>query len=186
MSGMILHLDEFGEDEGRLDLHLAASREEASHLLADSGYAAAGPLTADLEADRIGTSVRVRGPVSVEVEFECGRCLERRQQALDLDAEFVLMAKSAWAEKYEDDDERELDEDEMDVSFYEGEDIDLAPLLREAILLELPTLPRCPDDLRAQCDEAYRQNVGETALEQLEEAALDQRWAALKNFKLKD
>jgi uncharacterized protein len=185
MSGMILHLDEFEHD--RLQRRrFEASAEEAAALLKDTGYRFAGGLVADLEADLVGTTIRVTGEVDTTVEYECGRCLETRQQPVSIEAEFVLMSRADWDETYEHDDEIELEADDMDVSFYEGEDIDLTPLVREAILLELPTLPRCPDDRKDECDEAYRRNVGDEALEKLEEAAMDQRWAPLKDLKLKD
>ena len=35
--------------------------------------------------------------------------------------------------------------------WYEGEEIDLSPLLRERLLLALPTLPLCRDDCRGLC-----------------------------------
>jgi uncharacterized protein len=183
---MILHLDEFDEGESLRTVHVDASAEQASQLLHDSGYRVTGSLSADLQANLVGTTVRVHGPMSVDVEFECGRCLEMRKMTVELEAEFVLLEKSEWSAKYEGDDEIELSDDDMDVSFYEGDEIDLTPLVREAVLLDLPLLPRCSDEDRAICDEAYRRNVGEAALEELDDAALDQRWAALKDIKLKD
>lgn len=186
MSSMILHLDEFDEGEGRKSLQVEEAAEQATALLDDSTYRVVAPLTADLDISLVDTTFRIRGPLRAEVEYECGRCLEPRQMTLELDTEFVLMARSRWAAAYEDDDELELADDDMDVSFYEGDEIDLAPILREAMLLELPTHPRCPIELRDACDDAYRRNVGDAAIEKLEEASLDQRWAALKDIKLKD
>lgn len=186
MSGMIVHLDEFDEGESLKTLKVDVPAAQASQLLGDSGYRVVGPLNAVVEANLVGTTVRMRGPMSVDVEFECGRCLEPRQMKFDLNMEFVLIEKAEWAAKYEASEELELSDDDMDVSFYQGKEIDLAPLIREAILLDLPLLPRCSDDERATCDASFRRNVGEAAIEELDEAALDQRWAALKNIKLKD
>lgn len=185
MSGMKLHLDDLSEAEGHV-FEVDVSAHEATRLIDDTTYRAVAPLRAQLEASLTGSTVRVAGPVQAHVEFECGKCLESRQRALDINAEFVLMARSEWEKTYESDDELELNDDDMDVSFYEGEELDLAPLLREAMLLELPAYPRCPPEGKEACDEAYRRNVGGAALDELEEAALDQRWAALKDIKLKD
>ncbi len=186
MSGMILQLDEFDEGESLRAVHLEATSDEAARLLADSGYRITGPLAAEFDVNLVGTTVRIRGALGVEVAYECGRCLESQSLTLALDTEFVLLEKQDWIAKYESSEELELDDDDMDVSFYVGKKIDLAPLLREAILLDLPILPRCPDEGRAKCDEAYRNNVGDTALQQLDEAALDPRWAALNAIKLKE
>jgi uncharacterized protein len=187
MSGMILHLDDFGEGE-LLEKDFEVDPAEVDALLDGTGFRAGGSLAVELVANLVGeTTVRVRGHLEGAITYECGRCLEARTRALSIDPDFVLMQRSQWADTYEEDeDEVELGADDMDVSVYEGEEINLAPLVREAILLELPTHPRCPDELRQACDEAYRANVGEEALEELEDAAMDQRWAPLKDIELKD
>ena len=183
---MLLHLDEFSDDQRFHDLELSATATEATALLDVEGYRAADELKADLRTELIGKTVRVRGRVDLDIAFECGRCLEERSVDLSHDVEFVLMERSEFMERYGADDEIELQGGDMDVSFYEGESIDLGPFLREAILLELPTHPRCWDEDQAACDEAYRQNVGDVAPQTDEPDAIDHRWSALKNFKLKD
>lgn len=185
MSGMILHLDDFDEGE-LLERTLEIESTEVDALLEGTEFASSDGLAAEFVADKVGTTIRVRGHVDGVVAYQCGRCLEQRSMPLDIDPEFVLMERSDWSQEYEDEDEIALEADDMDVSVYEGEEIDLAPLVREAILLDLPTHPRCPDTQREACDEAYRQNVGDEALEELDEAAMDQRWAPLKDIKLKD
>lgn len=186
MSGMILHLDEFSEGESHRSLRIAEDVEKITHLLDGSEYQAAGELTAELDVNVVRATLRVLAAVELEVAFECGRCLQHKQSTLSFDTEFVLIPRAEFAARYEGEDEVELSEDDMDVSFYEGEEIDLGPLLREAILLELPTLPRCSDDERETCDKAYRATIGASALQQLEEASIDHRWSALKDIKLKD
>lgn len=185
MLDMILHLDELDEDHPQKH-HVDVSAELAAPLLEGTEYHFVAPLAGELDVGLAGTTVRVRGLLETRIEYECGRCLETRQLPLRFDSEFVLMAKSEWKSAYEGEEEVELEADDMDVSFYEGEDLDLEPLVREAVLLELPALARCSESFKEACDEAYRRNVGDEALEELEEAAMDQRWAPLKDIKLKE
>jgi uncharacterized protein len=44
-----------------------------------------------------------------------------------------------------------LSPDDMALSYYEGEEIDLTPLVHEQALLALPTRPLCSDDCRGLC-----------------------------------
>lgn len=184
MPGMILYIDDFGEGD-LIERGFDLDAEQVAELLEESGYRGPTGLRAEIIANRVGTTIRVRGSVAGEIEYECGRCLETRAQVMEVDTHFVLMESSEFESTYRGE-EIELDADDMDVSVYSGDEIDIAPLVREAILLELPTMPRCSDELRAACDEAFERNIGEDAKKELEEAAMDQRWAALKDLKLKD
>jgi uncharacterized protein len=47
--------------------------------------------------------------------------------------------------------EVELSGDELDLSFYEGDQVDLSPLVREQIILALPTRPLCRDNCKGLC-----------------------------------
>jgi len=41
--------------------------------------------------------------------------------------------------------------EDLEFSLYEGEEVDLGPLIREQVLLALPTRPLCRDDCRGLC-----------------------------------
>ena len=45
----------------------------------------------------------------------------------------------------------ELEEEDLDLSFYEGEEIDLSPLVQEQIILALPTRPLCRESCKGLC-----------------------------------
>ena len=47
--------------------------------------------------------------------------------------------------------EAELTEEDLSFSFYEGDEVNLAPLVRETLLLALPTKPLCREDCRGLC-----------------------------------
>ena len=144
------------------------------------------PFRAELNAQMSGRTVHIDGHVTGTFYFRCGRCLEWRQIDLDEPVEFVLMSRDSWAESYEGEEEIALEESDLDVSYYDGEIIDLRPLLREAVLLELPDFPMCPDRLSDACDTAYRRVVGEETIEQNEANSTDLRWSKLKEIELND
>ncbi len=144
------------------------------------------PFRAQLVAQLVGRTVHIDGTVEGTFFFRCGRCLEWRQIDLDEDVEFVLMSRDSWTESYEGEEEIALEESDMDVSYYEGEIIDLRPLLREAVLLELPDFPVCPERLSEACDTAYERVVGEETLEENEANSMDLRWSKLKEIELDD
>lgn len=184
MSGMMIHIEDLEEGE-LLQRRFEISPAQLDALLLGTEYRSAEGLDTELSINRVESTIRVHGNVAGRVAFECGRCLEAASTSFEFDANFVLMEAAQFESTYEGE-EIELDADDLDVSVYSGEDIDLGPLVREAILLELPILPRCPDERRELCDDAYNRNIGEKAIKDLEEATMDQRWASLKDIKLKE
>ncbi|MGM0556554.1 MAG: YceD family protein [Myxococcota bacterium] len=141
---------------------------------------------ADLRIYKERSTVYVDGVVRADFKYRCGRCLTRRHHEIDKDVEFVLMSEEDWSSTYEGEEEIALEEADMDVSFYEGNTVDLGPLFREAILLDLPVFPQCPDELRDSCDEAYEKRVGDETIEEQEHQKPDLRWWPLRNIELAD
>jgi len=182
---MKLFLEDFGEEDS-LDLHYEPSEDRMAELLEDTEYHPEGGFEVDLRAQRSGTTIRLKGTIAGTLAYRCGRCLEERDVTIDADTEFVLLERGEWVAEYEEGDETELSEEDLDVSYYQGEEIDLADLVREAILLELPAYPVCGEGDRERCDAAYEENVGEEVLEQNEEQGMDMRWAPLKDINLKE
>lgn len=95
---------------------------------------------------------RLAGRVTTALELACSRCLE--PFTLPIDREFdlrYLPAGAAAAPGGDDDAGSEVDEDDVAVTFYRDEQIDLADLLREQFYLALPMKPLCGDDCRGIC-----------------------------------
>jgi uncharacterized protein len=173
---------------GPVELDMVARAEDLDWLLegaqGDFRIMAGEEFRARLKGSLIGSTVRLTGTIEGKFEFACGRCLEMRPIDLDADVEFVLMSRASWDDTYEKDEETELNAEDLDVSFYTGDLIDLRELIREAVLLELPTYPQCSEERRHECDAAYEANVGKESLEKNAENEIDLRWSALKNIKL--
>ena len=75
----------------------------------------------------------------------------------------------------------ELTEAEMSVSVFDGKAIDVDEIVKEQILLAVPTRMLCREDCKGICPECgIDKNTGEC---QCVTDDIDPRWAALKNLK---
>ncbi len=75
----------------------------------------------------------------------------------------------------------ELQKDDLIRSVYEGDAVDLDELVREQILLALPTRTLCREECKGLCPECGANlNAGECDCAQKE---IDPRWAALADLK---
>ncbi len=154
--------------------------KEDYRVLGADGFAA------ELRAQKADSTVHVSGHVQGDFAYECGRCLSQRELHVDADVDFVLMSEAEWSNAYAGEEEIALNEDEMDVSYYEGDVLDLGELIREAVLLELPGFPQCPESLHDECDALFEERVGEETLEELEDQKVDLRWGPLKNLQVSE
>lgn len=160
----------------------------------DFTLGAADVFDAKLKLQRVGDAVRVAGWAALQVEFDCGRCLEHRAVEVGAELEYLLVSKAQFDADYAggqtvDEDEEAglyLTPQDLDVHYYEGDEVELLPLIREALLLELPPFAVCPEELEEQCRTDYEANVGAKAIEANEEASIDPRWAKLLELKKKD
>ena len=102
-------------------------------------------LQVDVEYYRAGLDIFFRGALHGQVVGTCARCAEDYAFGLDHPFVFVLTPRAAAAEP------ARLSPDDMALSYYEGEEIDLTPLVHEQIILALPTRPLCGEACRGLC-----------------------------------
>lgn len=120
----------------------------------------------------------VRGKVSARIEAECNRCLQAAEVFLDFPFDAVFVTR----ENYTQEKEAELRADDLEVSVFEGDEIDLTELVREQILLNLPTQVFCREDCRGLCQKCgVNLNLVDC---NCGEEKIDPRWSALRNLKL--
>jgi uncharacterized protein len=138
-----------------------------------------GPLyakgKAELASEMLG-EIRIRAHVKVEMEADCDRCLE--PATFPIEEDFVLLYRPMADSAAE---EAELDEDESEVGFYEGDGVELNDVLREYLLLALPMQRLCSEACKGICPDCG-QNLNQ---QQCGCAAkkVDDRWEALKQLK---
>jgi uncharacterized protein len=101
-------------------------------------------LSLDLRLESVSEGVLVSGTAGATVTGECGRCLRT------IDDSVVVPIQELYAYEHSTTDET-TDEDE--VGRMQGDLIDLEPVLRDAVVLALPTNPLCQEDCPGLCPE---------------------------------
>ena len=148
----------------------------------------AGGGAAELDLTMEDRNVFVRGHLDGWVEVACSRCVGPLKLVV---AEPIAVTFLPHAEVVAKDDPEEpggdevepasFDEDDMDVYSYEGDEVDLEPLLREQVILAVPFAPLCSEDCKGLCPVCGTDlNTGSCTCDR---TPIDPRWAALRNLK---
>jgi uncharacterized protein len=127
---------------------------------------------------RSGRELFFYGRVLSHVIGHCGRCLEKYTFDVADDFSFVLVPKSPMAA------EVELNDEDLDLSFYEGDEVDVSPLVLEQIVLSLPTRPLCQESCRGLCPQCGINRNNESCSCVIDQG--DPRLAVLRNLKVKN
>lgn len=126
---------------------------------------------------RSGVQVVVSGRLESMVSVECDRCLKSIE--LPVVAKFKL--EYITGKDYESSHAAELTADELAVSVFDGESIDVDELVKEQILLSVPDRALCREDCKGICSTCGADlNAGEC---KCAPSDVDPRWEALKRFK---
>ena len=104
-------------------------------------------LNVDLVYYRSGQDIFFSGSFRGRFSGCCGRCLEAYNFSLDKEFEFVLTPHSPKSGRGAE----ELRREDLGLSYYSTDEIDLAPLIAEQVMLALPTRPLCSDHCRGLC-----------------------------------
>ena len=102
------------------------------------GVPPASPIALDLRLESVVDGVLVTGTAAVSVAGECGRCLEPSEFPVEFDIQELYLYPGAEA-------------DDVEASRIVGELIDLEPLVRDEVVLELPFMPLCREDCAGLC-----------------------------------
>jgi len=135
------------------------------------------PATVNGKIRLAGNEVFVNGHVDTRAQVECDRCLKTIELPVNADFELEYISGS----EYESSEVAELTEAEMSVSVFDGDALDVDEIVKEQILLAVPTRMLCREDCKGICPQCGTdRNTGECNCETKE---IDPRWAALKNLK---
>jgi uncharacterized protein len=122
------------------------------------------PVTVDVTLERISEGIVVRGQIDAPWHSECSRCVKPVGATISVHVDELFESTPLAGETYG------LDEDSLD----------LEPLVRDAVLLELPAAPLCAEDCTGLCPTCGIDRddcVCDSA-----PADLDPRWAALRSL----
>lgn len=128
----------FSEPEGEINRLLGLGPIREYHL--------EGPVNVELSYYRAGTELFFRGELKAATVATCARCAEEFSAPSGRSFRYVLAPRSMAG-----DGKGDLRAEDLEFSFYDGEEVNLSPLIREQMLLALPTRPLCREDCRGLC-----------------------------------
>jgi len=141
----------------------------------------------DLRLQSVDEGVLATARVMATATGECTRCLKPITWPIDenfTELYYYELAAGKRGTKSKSGKDEEIDLAEDDLSFIVGDDIDLEPAIRDAVILNLAVNPLCTEDCPG-LEEKQGQSWAYLPAEQSQTPA-DQRWAALKDFPLKN
>jgi DUF177 domain-containing protein len=105
-----------------------------------------GPINVTVSYYRAGTDLFFSGGLHATTHAVCARCAEEFTTTGARDFRFVLSPRMIGIGKQND-----LQSEDLEFSVYDGDEVDLSPLIREQVLLSLPTRPLCNEKCRGLC-----------------------------------
>jgi uncharacterized protein len=106
------------------------------------------PVGYELTISKVEDHLHIKGPVRCAVKATCARCLQEFPLSLDGDLDIELAPKTAASMTGE----LELKGEDLDVYYFEGDEIEVDPLVYEEVMLNVPPKPLCNDACRGLCE----------------------------------
>lgn len=125
------------------------------------------PLKLDLRLESVVEGVLVTGTAIVELRGECVRCLTEIAQTRRIEVQELFVYPGS-------------DAAEDEASRLEGDKLDLEPLLRDDVVVDLPLQPLCREDCGGLCPNCGADLNADPG--HRHDEAVDPRWASLAGF----
>lgn len=138
------------------------------------GVPEGAPIELDLRFEAVVEGVLVTGTADLQAVGECVRCLTEVTVPVEVDVQELFVHDASAEAGYDEDDEQ--------VSVLSGDHVDLEPVLRDDVVLDLPFQPLCRPDcsgLCPICGVRLDDHPGHH-----HDAAVDPRWASLGALEL--
>jgi uncharacterized protein len=132
------------------------------------GVPAGADIGLRLRLESVMEGVLVTGDLDVPVEGSCARCLEPIEDTLHLSVQELYAYSGSTTEATSEEDE---------VRRIEGDYLDLEPLARDTVVLNLPLAPVCTEDCAGLCVDCG-QRLDDLPADHTHEV-VDVRWAGL-------
>jgi uncharacterized protein len=131
------------------------------------GVPPGSPVDFNLRLEAVVEGVLVTGTAVVQLRGSCARCLDEVFSTEEFDIQELFCYPN-----------KELDDDEA--SHIEGDLIDLEPVLRDAVVLNLPFTPLCRPDCAGLCPDCGANLNADPEHGHAE--AIDPRWTSLEEW----
>jgi uncharacterized protein len=169
---MRIELDKLEGNSG----NFAHVYEPAELILDEEQVRLLEPLEVRGRVNRRSHEVQLRGTVRARAEVDCDRCL----QSVEVPVETSFDVKYISADDYRATETVELQEEDLSVAVFEDATIDIDELVREQVLLALPTRALCSEECKGLCPVCgANKNSRPCACETRE---IDPRWSGLKDL----
>jgi len=139
-SGLVLDTHDLGRRAGAMTLVRTSVEAPADLGIDVIGVPPTSLIALDLRLESVIEGVLVTGTATVQLRGECVRCLGEiaAEQQVDIQELYVYPNSGATADE---------------ASRMEGDLLNLEPLLRDDVVLDLPFQPLCQEDCRGLCAE---------------------------------
>jgi uncharacterized protein len=120
--------------------------------------------------------VELRGKLATKAAMPCGRCLKSVELPIEVEFSERFTPAVAW----KDEEQHELQTEDLDLSVFDGEGIELDDLVREEIILAMPGQALCQESCKGLCPDCGT----DLNLSSCECAAkqIDSRWEKLRDL----
>lgn len=116
------------------------------------------------------------GELHTQIAIACGRCLKPVELPVDVKFDERFVNAVSWRRE----EQHELQPEDLNLSVFDGETIDLDDLVKEEILLAVPGHVLCSEDCKGLCPTCgIDRNTG---LCNCETKPIDSRWEKLKDL----
>jgi uncharacterized protein len=139
---MVIKLSEI-EDGAVLTGKIGGSQLKGTE---DNEFSFLTPVDYEIVVRKYEDDVRLEGSINSSLSLMCGRCLDIFPFKIQTFFNVGLQKKIPVS-----DTELELAEEDLEVYYYEGDEIDVNPLIYEEILLNIPIKPLCREDCKGLC-----------------------------------
>ncbi|MFN2412955.1 MAG: DUF177 domain-containing protein [Pyrinomonadaceae bacterium] len=170
---MLIEADNLGAAPKKFDLLISPESIELERDDVDIK----GNISLRCDASANAASLDVKGVIAFAADFACSRCVKAVPQSFlfDFNVEYVA------PEDFPSDREKELIEADLERDVLSGNSIDLAALVREQVLLNLPERLICEEACKGLCSSCgENKNLAECECSKTEG---DPRWSALKKLR---
>ena len=121
------------------------------------------PVSVELDLESVSNGVMVHGMIRAPWEGECRRCLETVRGGVEVEVQELFSDNG----------------DPDEIYPIDGDEIDLRPMVRDAIVLNLPLAPLCRPDCLGPDPDRYPALVEG-------DGPADRRWAGLSELRFDD
>lgn len=166
-SALVLDTRDLGRRAGAMKLIRTTVEAPAGLGIDVIGVPPGSPVQLDLRLESVVEGVLVTGTATVGLRGECVRCLVgvAAEQQIDVQELYVYPGSDAT---------------EDEAGRLEGDLLDLEPLLRDDVVLDLPFQPLCREECRGLCAECGANLNSEP--DHVHEDAIDPRWEKLRTL----